>query len=330
MVSKRNAEVHFLRKGETSMRNTKTFLKLFLCPMASLLFFMHPLALSAQMLEDMESGKKPRIFVNASSLYQPESHVHGGGSVAASRCSLSIGSTVPLNDKASLGFGLSYELDNYNFSRLSDFAVPDPWNRINKIGFSTRAGYRISPEWMLFAAPVVQYAGEEGADFGDSLLYGGTVGALYRPNKRFVIGFGGGVFYRLEETSFFPAFIFSWKITDKLRLGNSFRTGPSGPAGLELSYSIDSNWETAIAGGFRSYRFRLDENGPVPNGIGQIDSWPLFARVSRKLGHHLRADLYGGVAFGGKLRLEDSRGRKIDQASFNTAPLAGFALTMFY
>jgi hypothetical protein len=124
--------------------------------------------------------------------------------------------------------------------------------------------------------------------------------------------------------------MFSWKITDNLRLGNSFRTGPAGPAGLELTYTIDRNWETALAGGYRAYRFRLDSNGPVPNGIGQTDSWLLYARLSRKLSRGLRLDLYGGAAFGGKLILDDSRGHEIDRTSYNTAPMAGLALTTLF
>ncbi len=312
------------------MRRTRGRVWLVACFMTFLLLLVHASSLCAQMMGYPEPGQNPRVFVNGSSLYQPDTHVQGGGSVAVSRYALSAGSSVPVNDKVSLGFRLSYEYDDYNFSRLSNFAVPDPWNKIDRVGFSTRAGYRLSSEWSLFAAPVVQYAGEQGADFTDSLLYGGVAGALYRPSKTFVIGFGAGVFYRLEETKVFPAFIFSWKITDRLRLGNSFRTGPSGPAGLELAYAIDHNWETALSGGYRSYRFRLDEHGQVPNGIGQTDSFPFFARLSRRLSPHLRADLYGGAAFGGKLRLEDSHGHEIDHVSYNTAPLASFAITMFY
>jgi hypothetical protein len=261
--------------------------------------------------------------------YQPKTHVSGGGDIAVSRYALWTGFSVPVNKELSLRFTLDYEFDNYNFSRLSRFAVPDPWNRINRVGFSPRVAYRVSPEWTLFAAPVGQYAGEQGADFNDSLLYGGTVGAVYTPGRDFMIGFGPGVFYRLEETRFFPALIFAWRITDRLRLGNSFRTGPAGPAGLELAYALDRNWEAAISGGYRSYRFRLDRNGPAPGGIGQTDSWPAVARISRTFGP-LRADLYGGAAFGGRLRLEDRSGRRIDQVSYNTAPLAGLALSLHY
>ncbi len=293
------------------------------------LSFPAPRSAAAQISPEAERGPNPQITAGGATLYQPKTHVSGGGDITVSRYAVWTGFSVPVNKDLGLGFNLGYELDDYNFSRLSGFAAADPWNKINRVGLTTRVGYRVSSEWTLFAAPVVQYAGEQGADFNDALLYGGVAGAVYRPNRNFMIGFGPGVFYRLEETRFFPAFIFAWKITDRLRLGNSFKTSPAGPAGLELAYALDRNWEAAISGGYRSYRFRLDRNGPVPSGIGQTDSWPAVVRVSRMFGP-LRADLYGGAAFGGRLRLENRSGREIDEVSYSTAPLAGFALSLHY
>ncbi len=297
--------------------------------MALLFLLVYPSDIRGQMWRP-ESGQNPAFFVNGSLFYQPDAHVKGGGDIAVSRYSLTARYSTPDEERVSLGLSLSYELDDYNFSRLSSFAVPDPWNKINRVGLNARVSYRLSQVWSLFAVPMGQYAGEEGADFGRSLIYGGAAGAVYRPSNRFMIGFGAAVFYRLEEVTFFPAFIFSWMITDKLRLGNSFRTGPTGPAGVELAYTVDRNWEAAVAGGYRTERFRLDEHGSIPNGIGQNQSWPFFARLSRKFGSHVRADLYGGAAFSGKLRLENSHGHKIDQVSYNTAPLAGLSLSMAY
>ena len=308
-------------------RNCRLYAMLFV--LACLSIFA-PARLGAQMLEDMEPGQQPRFLINGAGLYLPSTHVSGGGDVSMQSYSLAARSQVPVNDRLNLGMGLSYQSDNYHFSKLTDFASPDPWGSVNTVGLNASVMYRLSPEWRFFAAPGGQYAGEDGADFGKSLVYGGTVGAFYRPKPGFTIGFGAGIFHRLDETSFFPAFIFSWKITDNLRLGNSSVTGPGGPAGLELAYKIDSNWETALAGGYHTNRFRLDSSGPVSNGIGEFDSWPLFVRLSRKLNQNLRLDLYGGAAVGGKLKLEDSRGHEIDRTSYKTAPLGGLTLTTMF
>ena len=44
-------------------------------------------------------------------------------------------------------------------------------------------------------------------------------------------------------------------------------------------------------------------------------------------GRQFNIDLYGGAAFGGKPRLDDSGGHEINSVSYNTTPLVGLALT---
>jgi hypothetical protein len=67
----------------------------------------------------------------------------------------------------------------------------------------------------------------------------------------------------------FPYITVNWQMTERLRLINPSRTSPAGPAGLELVYAIDKYWETGLGAAYRSYRFRLEEDGPIPNGIGE-------------------------------------------------------------
>ena len=291
-----------------------------------LLFLAAPADLSAQMGGILEGAGGARLTFSAAPSYQFKSNVTGGGDFSVSRYFLSVNSSTPVSDRMRFGASLSYEFDDYNISNLNGFSTPNPWDKINRVGLGTRLGYRVGENWNLIFGPFVQYSGEQGADFGDSLMYGGILAASYRASPNLFFGFGAGVFYRLEETRVFPAFLVSWKITDRLRLGNSYRVGPAGPAGLELEYLLDRNWELAVGGGYRSYRFRLDRDGPVPSGIGQNNNWPVYARLGRKLGRNIHFDLYGGAAFGGKLSLEDRTGHEINSANYNAAPMAGFTL----
>ncbi len=285
-----------------------------------------PVQLFAQGASPLTLDENAGVSASFSSLYQFRSNLDGGGDVSASQVALGIGGGTRLSDQTSLGLRLTYDREEYNFTNATGFAVPNPWNQIDKVGLSARLGYKVSDTWSVNAGPVIQYAGEDGARFNDSLLYGGTVSASYRVNPNLMVGFGAGVFYRLEETKVFPSLIVSWKINDRLRLGNSYRLGPAGPAGLELSYKADENWELAAGGGHRSSRFRLDRNGSTPGGIGENTSWPVYGRVSRKLGSAFHVDLFGGAAFGGKMKLQDSRGNDINSVSYNTAPLLGLNL----
>jgi hypothetical protein len=44
------------------------------------------------------TGENPRLFANGAMLYQPSSHVSGGGDVTVSRYSLTAGSAIPVNE----------------------------------------------------------------------------------------------------------------------------------------------------------------------------------------------------------------------------------------
>jgi hypothetical protein len=239
-----------------------------------------------------------------------------------------VGGSAPVDDKIGIGVRLTYTFEDYDISNLKGFPVANPWNKIDRVGLGARLTYKLGENWGLHVGPIVQYAGERGADFGDSLMYGGMIAASYRASRNLVIGFGAGVFYRLEETRVFPSLMISWKITDRLLLGNSYRLGPTGPAGLELTYVIDRNWQLGAGGGYRSSRFRLDSNGPIPGGIGENDSWPVYMRLSRRLWQTVHIDLYGGAAFSGKLRVDDRGGHEINSVSYNTTPLVGLNLSL--
>ena len=297
---------------------------------ALLLLLASPMALFAQMMAPLETAGGFRFGASAASSYQFKSDASGGGDFSVSRYFLMVGGSGPVDDKIGIGIGLTYGLEDYNFSDLKGFAVANPWNKIDRVGLGTRLTYKVGDDWGLHVAPMVEYAGERGADFDDSLMYGGLIGATYRATPDFAIGLGVGAFYRLEQTRVFPALIVSWKITDRLRLGNAYLVGPTGGAGLELTYVIDKNWQLSAGGGYRSLRFRLDSTGPIPSGIGENDSWPIFVRLSRRLWQTVHIDFYGGAAFGGKLRLEDSGGHEINSIRYNTAPLVGLTLRAFF
>ncbi len=289
-------------------------------------FLMIPARLFGQMANSMTIDEKARFSASISSAYQLKSNIDGGGDVSIARNGISAGGAAFLTNRTGLGMSMSYNREEYAFSKTNGFLVQNPWGQINRLSLAARLGYKLTDQWNIGGGPIIQHAGEDGANFSDSLMYGGMVSAVYRANPDLTIGFGAGIFYRLEETRVFPSLIVSWKITDRLRLGNSYRLGTSGPAGLELSYRLDENWEVAAGGGYRSSRFRLDKDGSTPGGIGENSNWPVYARISRKLGSVIYLDLYGGAAFGGKMKLQDSNGADIRSINYSTTPIVGFNL----
>ena len=75
-----------------------------------------------------------KFSVNALTLYQSETQVDGGGSLKVLRYGVSADALKSVTENLRVGLGLVYELDDYDFSGLTDFAVAKPWDQIHRFG----------------------------------------------------------------------------------------------------------------------------------------------------------------------------------------------------
>lgn len=236
----------------------------------------------------------------------------GSGIVAAS-----IGRQI--DPQWTFGASLSYAVESWSFSSPTAFGGQAPWGTINRPSVGFNLGYAIQPDLRVFVAPAFQWDYETNAD-KSAQNFGAVVGASKAFSRDQVIGLGLGVFHQIDANRYFPFLIINWKLDDKWKLANPFRAGPTGGAGLEAIYTIDDNWEFAAGGTYRQYRFRLKEDGPNANGIGQNQGIPLFARLSRKMGKDAQFDVYAGATVGGALKLYDPTGNLLIKTDYNVAP----------
>jgi hypothetical protein len=79
----------------------------------------------------------------------------------------------------------------------------------------------------------------------------------------------------------------------------------------------------SAGGAWRSYRFRLDDKGIGPAGVGEEQTVIGFLHLSRSFGRSVTMDLYAGGAFAGELRVKDSNGNELATTDFDPAPLLG-------
>ena len=91
-----------------------------------------------------------------------------------------------------------------------------------------------------------------------------------------------------------------WKISDRWNLNNPFPGGPTGGAGLELTYSATTNFKVSGGAAYRSYRFRLNNSGPYAGGVGQNKFIPVFAKFCYAFDRTTILDLYTIANVGGK------------------------------
>jgi len=257
--------------------------------------------------------------VSASYIHQFDTDIGRSGEFRLNRALVRADLKKKVSETVTLGIGANYDYSDYSFTGTLNDQIADPWNEVHALNLSMSALFDLDRNWKLFVSPSAGVAAEAGADWGDSMVYGGIVWTSYRFSPSLTLGLGAGVFSKPEEVSAFPLIIVDWKITDRLRIANPLQAGPTGPAGLELSYTFN-DFTIASGGSYRSARFRLDDHGPVSNGVGEDRSFPLWVRFSAKVGKAGTLGLYSGALVGGKMTIENSRGHKISDESYDASP----------
>jgi len=280
----------------------------------------------AQNTEKAARNTKPSISLVATPLYQFDANLGRGGNVSAFRTFFDINSKIPLDDTLSVGLNFGYHHADYNFADPATFAGGKPWDKVHNLKFGASLSY-VTSEWSLFVAPSVQVSREDGAGWGNAIGYGGVFSLTRDFSSDLSLGIGVAAFSQLEEISAFPIIAVNWRITDRLSLANPFRPGPAGPAGLELSYRIGSDWDLAAGAAYRSERFRLTNSGLFRNGIGESSLIPAWARISRSAGSNFYLDFYAGAMLGGVLSIDDRNGNRITSDNYNPAPFLAFAIS---
>jgi hypothetical protein len=285
------------------------------------------LAMSALAQPPASAQSSPwRSFVSVSPVFE-EADLDSGGQLDISGVILRAGTSRDIDGGNRAGITLNYDYFDYSFDDPVAFGGVAPWDEVQRYGFSLPLSLAMRDGWTIGVTPSFDWFREDGAKSSESLVWGGTVSGVKRFPNGNLLGLGVGGFDGLEDTKFFPFPIVSWRLSKRWQLVNPLAAGPTGPAGLELDYLFDNGWSLGLGAAYRSTRFRLDETGPTPDGIGEITGVPVFLRATNTFANAYTLNLYAGVVADGKLRVEDSSGNKLREEDFDLAPLVGFNLT---
>jgi outer membrane receptor protein involved in Fe transport len=260
----------------------------------------------------------------AGALFGSDAGLDDGGEMGADRWSVRLGSSYRVNEKLRLGLAAGYGEQRYRFSGGGDFSGLRPWDDVRETRVSASAFWRPTDRWQLFAIPTLRWNTEDGASMSDGQIGGLLTAASYRVNDRLSIGPGLGVFSELEDdTSFFPIIAVDWAITDRISLNTGRGFAASRGPGLTLDWAASDKWSVSLGGRYEKNRFRLDDRGVAPDGIGEVRTTPIFLAVSRKLGNIGTVRGVVGVDLNGSLRLEDRNGDLLEREDAEDAPFAG-------
>jgi len=262
-------------------------------------------------------------FARGGYVHQFDSDLDGGGKFDVDRFFLQGGISYSMGPRRRISLSVGAGRDRYGFFGNPGF-VDEPWDRIDQLRFSVPVTWAFDEQWTLFAIPTLRFYGESGADSGDSATGGALAGLSYRVSDRLTIGPGLGVLSQIEDSvSVFPILIVDWKITDRISLETGRGLGATQGPGLNLNYRLSDTWSFGLGGRYESLRFRLDDRGSAPDGVGEDRSVPVYVSATYSRGRDLQIRAIGGVELNGELRLEDSQGRRLARDNYETAPFLG-------
>ncbi len=228
-----------------------------------------------------------------------------------------------LNDDVFLIGNVAYQGSYYDFSKNNDPAQL-VWNDIHQAGLLMGVGWKASENWTLVALALGRTSGESGADFGDTLTGGAALAVDYTWNENLTTGVILGVISQLEDSAaIMPIPTIDWRFAEGWRFQFGVAEMAYPGIGPVLSYR-SGPWQFALGGSFQKRRYRLDDRrGPIDEGIGQEQSFPIFVRAGISPTPKMDLSFMIGTALGGKIRSEQNGGARIFERNYDPALILG-------
>ncbi len=265
------------------------------------------------------------IRIRGGGLQQFETDIDDGGVFDVTRLDGGVDLAFDLSDDLDLALNFGYMRDMYDFTGgPAAFGGGSPWEDINTGRFGARINFHADEQWEFWGGPIVGVSGEDGADLGDAITGGGTLGFTHHFSDELALGAGVGVMSQIEEsTAVYPIIVVDWKIDDELRLRTGGSVSSRGGGQVELIWTFAPQWELGLGGGIESRRFRLNDNGPFPDGVGEESTLPIFARLGYDINPNAELNLLAGWVASGEIRLENRVGNLIQESDYEPTPFVG-------
>jgi hypothetical protein len=276
--------------------------------------------------QDDSADPRPTPFVvNARADYQFGAGIDTAGDFSVVRAMGGAGFGFPIGEKLIVATGVGFNYAGYDFDRSPAFGGGEPWEDIYSAVVTSIGNYTINDQWSAFGGGIFAFSGEDGASFSDSFTGGGVVGGGYRFSKNLMVRLGVSVMSQLEDdVSVLPVLMVDWKIDERWRFRvGSLDIGTSDVAGAGLSYKFTEPWSLGGRISYVQSRFRLDDSGFAPEGVGQDERFKATLALNWHPSQTVELTVLGGLVFGGELQIEDENGDRLFKEDYDTTPFVG-------
>lgn len=267
------------------------------------------------------AAESPWTFtMDAGYIDQQDTDIDRGGSFSVDRSYIAVGADYAFGRGNSAGLSLEYGNHDYSFDRMRIM----PWEEVHAFTLSAPIRKVLNEKWSLFALPSVRANYEDGASASDGVTGGLLAGASYKVSDRLYIGPGLGISSELEDDlNIFPILLIRWQINDTLVLRTGRGMGASQGPGLVLDWQATEKWKLSLGTRYERLRFRLDDRGFAPDGVGEESGVPVYLGVTYKFCDAAELSVYAGVKFAGSLEIENSSGDTLYKSDYDTASFFG-------
>lgn len=246
------------------------------------------------------------------------------GSVSIGRAGVGLGLTFRAWERARLSLGVDEEVSWYLFDDATRIipALPassDPFELGLITTFSPRLSVQHNENWSWFVGGIIEFAGDPDADIGDSGTYGGYAGARYAVSETFGLTFGFVAKTRLEEDALaIPLIGIDWKVSDRVTFSTEGTTG-------KIAAKLSDEWSVSVSGGWELRDYRLDDDGPVPDGVMSDSRIPIAISFEWNPSPNITLALTGGAVVWQEFEFRDEDGDDVSETNTDPAPFIGLS-----
>ncbi|MEM8834653.1 MAG: hypothetical protein AAGD00_02420 [Planctomycetota bacterium] len=244
------------------------------------------------------------------------------GSVSIARTRAGVTIAAPIGEKFRLVTDFSGEASFWDFDGATGIlpGTDDPWDDLYNLDLRVTGIYQFDDNWSLIGGGFVGLGWEPGADLGEAVTGGGFGSVGYRFSDNLTLSFGVAASSRLEDDArVIPIVGVRWQVNDQVLVESR---GP----GLRVRVDPNDDWAFFFQGGAEFRNYRLDEDGPLPDGVVDDVRIPIEAGVIWSPAGGLELELSGGAIVYQEFDIKTGSGRDFSEPETDPAGFISLAL----
>ncbi len=286
-------------------------------------------------LAQESEGRTASLALEPFGAYFFETDLDGAGDYSVGRVGAELSYDIPVWDRSTLGLGVRVERSEYDFSGATGLAGGgDPMGGASIYGFSASLTHPLNDEFVFLGGVGVDWAGEDGADFGESALLSGVAAVSWRASEDLTLSLGVAASDRFEDDVRVLPFVgVEWRFADNMRLSSIeaarvLSGGQGGGIGVVYESSEELSFVAGLA--FSGREFRLDENGPLPDGVLRDDRVIAGVGVAWDPGENVSAELGVGASVWSNIETLNAAGATVGDEDGDPAPFVAARVRILF